>query len=209
MSDTAATTTTGNDQLANLKAALRLERERAKELRKLLGAESLPEAIEKVREWKGKIDEAGTLRAELESLRSQVASPDEKDATIAELRGKIRERDHRDAFRDAAVKAGVNSEHIADLYTLSGLKPSDDGAIAPDDFADFLASAKSSKAWAFASPQPPGQSDNPGQPLAPTPPGPGLHRGQPERTEPPRDARAEALDRLKSVTGRANPFRIA
>jgi hypothetical protein len=57
--------------------------------------------------------------AELESLLSDVPSPDESAARVAELEGKLRQRDHMDAFRRLAAEK-IRPEALEDAYTLSG-----------------------------------------------------------------------------------------
>lgn len=102
---------------------------------KLLGGESVDDALARL----------GTV---LEEHGRASTTPDEKDATIADLRGQIASRDHKDAFRKAAGEAGVKPGSVDDLYSLSGLKPGE-GEAKAEDFAGFLASAKEGRSWAF------------------------------------------------------------
>jgi hypothetical protein len=55
------------------------------------------------------------------------AEPHELQAQVNEYRGKLRDRDHRDKFRELAAAAGVtHSKALDDLYALSGYKPEAD-----------------------------------------------------------------------------------
>lgn len=119
--------------------------------------------------------EGKDLRARSSSLEEQVqhltsdrdgwkqkaeSGPQELQARIAELEGQVRQRDHRDAFRQAATTSGVSPAFVDDLYTLSGLKPGDAPA-QPGEFAEFFAAAQTSRPWAFGASPPPGQSGTP------------------------------------------------
>lgn len=68
------------------------------------------------------------LDAEKEELEKQLAAaPDEWRMQYEDLRGKLRERDHRDAFSEAAKARGIRDESkIKALYTLSGYTPESD-----------------------------------------------------------------------------------
>ena len=54
------------------------------------------------------------------------AAPSEKDAQIAELSGKIRERDHRDAWKDAIGKDLHEKASVDDVWAKVGYKPEAD-----------------------------------------------------------------------------------
>lgn len=106
------------------------------------------------------------IRTDLEKLQAQVTTltterdkwkataesvPGEQSQRVADLEGQLRQRDHRDGFRAAALAAGVKSEAVDDLYALSGLKPGD-AAPKPEDFTEALTTAKAARAWAFGEP---------------------------------------------------------
>ena len=55
------------------------------------------------------------------------AEPHELQAQVDEYKGKLRDRDHRDKFRELGRKAGVTADKaLDDLYQLSGYKPEAD-----------------------------------------------------------------------------------
>jgi outer membrane murein-binding lipoprotein Lpp len=107
--------------------------------------------------------EKKTLRTDLEKAQGQVTSltterdtwkqkaesaPGEQSQRITDLEGQLRQRDHRDGFREAALAAGVKPEAVGDLYQLLGVKPGDT-APKPEDFAEPLKAARTARAWAF------------------------------------------------------------
>lgn len=121
---------------------------------------------------KGELDtlkaQVGTLTTERDQWQAKAtAAPDDLTKEIGDLRGQLSQRDHRDAFKQAAAKAGVAPDRVDDLYGLSGLKPGDQPAT-PEDFADYLATAKESRPWAFGGASPSGGStgDEGGNPFA-------------------------------------------
>lgn len=103
------------------------------------------------------------LRTDLEQLQGQVttltterdgwkqkaeAAPGEQSQRVADLEGQLRQRDHRDGFREAALAAGVKPEAVGDLYQLLELKPGD-APPKPEDFAEPLKTARAARGWAF------------------------------------------------------------
>ena len=200
---------------ANLEVALDMERKKTRELRKVLGVDSVEEALEAVKSLSESAKRVPGLEKEL--AVAQKGTPDEKDATIKELQGKLRARDFRDGFTKSAPE-NVNAKHLDSLYKLSELQPPEEGDITPDHFKDFWAKAPESFDWAFLKPESQGQSGSAGssvngaagqQRINPTPPGQGVTRGEPERNQQARDPRAAALSQLQATTGHGNPFRIA
>jgi hypothetical protein len=207
------------DQIANLKAALKQERGRTKELRDALGVESIADAAAKVRQLSEAAGKVETLQKELE--QNQGIDPDEKDELIADLWQQLRGRDHRAAFEKEAAKHGVKSELLDDLYDLGKFEVPDEGDIAPEIFADYFASAKERRAYAFASPEPaasmPGSvgphgatNTAPAKPIAqPAQPGPGVVRGGADVSRPTTTADAVAAQ-FEALRGpNAHPGRIA
>jgi FtsZ-binding cell division protein ZapB len=101
--------------------------------------------------------ERDALKAQIDQLTADrdgwkqkaEATPGETQAKLEALQGQLRQRDHLDTFKAEALKAGVNPAAVADLYRLSGLTPPEEGEPKPEDFAGFLASAKTERAWAF------------------------------------------------------------
>jgi hypothetical protein len=156
---------------ANLQAALKQARTEAKALKERAATvEAQVKTLEGDRDgWKAKAESAPTDHAK----------------TIADLSGKIRQRDHRDAFRAACAAAGVRPERVDALYKLIGGAPPDAGEIAADAFAEPLTAAKAEHDWAFgeSSPtavgQPAGTGSGP-SPVPPTAPPPGAGRGAPD-----------------------------
>jgi hypothetical protein len=145
-----------------------------------------------------------TLREETEGLKAQLAQvaaerdeyktafesePHELQAQVDEYRGKLRDRDHRDKFRELGKAAGVTeSKALDDLYQLSGYKPEKDeidektiqAAIdATLQGRDWLKSPVAAAGSANGKPAGagtvPGQGS--GQPAPPLQPGPGASRG--------------------------------
>jgi hypothetical protein len=103
---------------------------------------------------------------EHEALAAQAnAGPEELTARIKELEGSIAARDYKDTFKTAALKSGVHPDKVDDLLSLSGLKPGDEPA-KPEDFADFLSTAKEARSWAFAEAS---QTGGQASPVAATP----------------------------------------
>lgn len=139
-------------------------------------------------ERRAAVEERDGLRAEVRKLEADrdgwkekaEAAPSDYQKQVAELEGKIRDRDYRDGFRSEAIKAGVRPEAVDDLYQLSGLTPPPDGELDPAKLAEFLSAAKSSRGWAFGatSPEPPGQWDSTQGP----PPGSGRSVSAPPAT---------------------------
>ncbi len=149
--------------------------------------------------------EAKAAKAEVETMASQVktlaaerdtlattakAGPEDLLKQVAELKGQLSTRDHRDAFRQAASAAGVAPAAMDDLYSLSGLKPGDAPA-KPEDFSAYFTEAKNARPWAFTgeSASAGSQTATPNQGaasqglgLVPTVPPPGSGRGASDRS---------------------------
>jgi hypothetical protein len=136
----------------NKDAALAQARYKLKLWRKALNVESIDDVEPKIRQLTEAASKKEALEAEVSDLRSKLGTPDEKDKLVADLRGQIRQRDFRDAFKAEAAKAGVKPEHAEKLLKLSDLAPPDEGEIGPELFAGYLASAKTADAWAFGEP---------------------------------------------------------
>lgn len=204
-------------KVAELEAALKGEREKTRSVRKALGIESITDAPDRIRELMTAAKEVDGLKSSIEAAKASAATPDEKDKRIAELQGKIRERDASDAWKAAATKAGVNPALADDLRKLLDVRPPEDGEITPDAFTPlFTDELKAARPWAFASPADSsttntaaaaGQSAASGTapvngrsgavPALPAlPPGPGVSRGAPETHADPQTA---ARDRLRSM----------
>lgn len=131
------------DKNSNLNAALKQSRIEVREYKPLIAEldEQLKQARVERDQWKTKAE----------------AGPTEQSARIVELEGLLAGRDHRDAFRAAAITAGVDSHFVDDLYTLSGLKPGD-SPVKPENFVEFFTAAKTARPWAFGNTQPSGQN---------------------------------------------------
>lgn len=201
-------------KVAELEAALKGEREKTRSVRKALGIESITDAPDRIRELMTAAKEVDGLKSSIEAAKASAATPDEKDKRIAELQGKIRERDASDAWKAAATKAGVNPALADDLRKLLEVRPPEDGEITPDTFMSlFTEELKAARPWAFASPADPSTAAAAGQsaasgaapvngrsgavPALPAlPPGPGVSRGAPETHADPQTA---ARDRLRSM----------
>jgi hypothetical protein len=130
------------------------------------------------------------MSSERDTLAARAASgPEDLLKQVAELKGQIAARDHRDGFKAAAMAAGVSPTAMDDLYALSGLKPGDDPA-KPEDFVAYLTEAKTARPWAFTgeSPSASGQTQagTAGSQgtlaLAATQPPPGAGRGAPDHS---------------------------
>jgi hypothetical protein len=115
------------------------------------------------------------------------AEPHALQAQVNEYRGKLRDRDHRDKFRELAAAAGVtNPKALDDLYQLSGYKPEAD-EIDEKKLTAAIGQALQGRDW-LKSPAPAADAAN-GQPagsgtqtaqgarLATLQPGPGASRG--------------------------------
>lgn len=131
-----------------------------------------------------------TLASERDTLAAQAsAGPEDLLKQVAELKGQIAARDHRDGFKAAAVAAGVAPSALDDLYALSGMKPGDDPA-KPEDFVAYLTEAKTARPWAFTGEAPSSsgqtQAGTAGTQgtlaLAATQPPPGAGRGAPDHS---------------------------
>lgn len=159
---------------ANLRAALKESRGKLKT------------STERIATLEKEHGQAVEQRDKLEAAAK--AAPSEQGKRIAELEQQLRQRDHRDAFSAAARKAGVSPDHVDDLYRLSGLTPPESGEITADSFGEFLGTAKTSRAWAFAaSPDAGGSSGGAGNAGPSQPPprptqGPGGSQGAPDKT---------------------------
>jgi hypothetical protein len=173
----------------------------------------------KNRRLKGK-----TLSEELDAARAQIvtltserdglmtaakAQPHELQAQVDEYRAKLRDRDHRDKFKQLATAAGVTQDKaLDDLWSLSGYRPEQD-AIDETKITAAITSTLSGRDWLKAAPA---LVDANGQPTeagkaaaeaaanATRSPGPGANRG----TEAGNNDREAALEAKYP-----NAFRIA
>jgi predicted nuclease with TOPRIM domain len=117
--------------------------------------------------------------------------PSELQAQVEEYRGKLRDRDHRDKFKELATAAGVTApKAIEDLYQLSGYKPEKD-EIDEQTIQAAIGSTLQGRDWlkspttaaGAANGQPAGSGTRTGQapgqatPQPPLQPGPGASRG--------------------------------
>jgi hypothetical protein len=115
------------------------------------------------------------------------AEPHELQVQVDDLRGKLRDRDHRDRFRELGRKAGVTADKaLDDLYQLSGYKPEADD-IDEGKLTAAISQTLQGRDW-LKSPAPAADAAN-GQPagsgtqtaqgarLATLQPGPGASRG--------------------------------
>ena len=90
-----------------------------------------------------------TVEKDRDALKAKAESgPADLVAKIKDLEGSLAARDHKDTFRDEALKAGVKESKVKDLYKLLDLKPGD-AAVKAEDFAASLAAAKEAHDWAF------------------------------------------------------------
>jgi FtsZ-binding cell division protein ZapB len=178
-------------------------------------------------EAKGRRHKNKSLQEEVDGLKAQVASlaterdglkaaataqPHELQTKIDELQGKLRDRDHRDKFRELAKAKGVTQEKaLDDLWQLSGYKPDADEIDEPKLTA-AITSALAGRDWLKAAApdgangQPPGGGTQSPQGGANgnRQPGPGANRGS--------GAGDNAIDtdaQFRAVTGHGNAFRIA
>lgn len=101
------------------------------------------------------------LTGDLDAAVKARGTPDEKDATIAELRGEITTGKHKAAFRRLLKDAGGREDAADALYKDLDYKADGD----PDDakIKAAIEAAKPSRAWAWAAPaaEPPGGGANP------------------------------------------------
>lgn len=117
--------------------------------------------------------------------------PSELQSQLDEYRGKLRDRDHRDKFRELATAAGVTApKALDDLYALSGYKPEADD-IDAGKIQAAIGSALQGRDWlkspntgAVAPNGPPaaagtrtGQAPGQATQQPPLQPGPGASRG--------------------------------
>jgi hypothetical protein len=130
---------------AKLNAALKSERKRQEAVRKALAVDSWDQVDGAL----AKLREGGKAAQELERLKAQALSPDDKDKRIADLEGAIKTRDFSDKFRAEAIAAGVDPKRVDKLLKVSDLKPPD-GELKDGHFKDYLAKAKESDDWAFS-----------------------------------------------------------
>lgn len=140
-----------------LNVALRVERKDAKAVK-----EQLDDVLAKVDEEFGAFDtekeELSTKLAEYEAKAN--AAPDEKDATIKELQGKILERDHRDAWKTAIGPELSDKADISDVWSKAQYKPEGE----PPDAAkitEWVGKAKEAAPYLFRTPDPAGKAGAP------------------------------------------------
>jgi chromosome segregation ATPase len=138
------------------------------------------------------------VEAERDEYKAAFESePHELQAQVNEYRGKLRDRDHRDKFRELATAAGVTeTKALDDLYQLSGYKADADEINEPKIQA-AIAGALQGRDW-LKSPAPGAGAPN-GRPAAagtqtaqaasqatqPLQPGPGASRGGASRQDTP------------------------
>jgi predicted nuclease with TOPRIM domain len=117
------------------------------------------------------------------------SEPSELQAQVNEYRGKLRDRDHRDKFKELAQAAGVTEKKaLDDLYQLSGYKPEADD-IDEKKITAAISTALQGRDWlkspATGAAAPNGQpaaagtqtGQTAGQATSPLQPGPGASRG--------------------------------
>jgi hypothetical protein len=127
-----------NNELLNEKSSLKTA------LREARG--KLKEALDRAEKAEAQV---GTLAADRDGWKQKAeAGPDDLRKQIADLQGQLAGRDHKDAFRAAALAQGAKPEKVDKLYKLLELKPGDAPA-KPEDFAEALAAAKEADDWAF------------------------------------------------------------
>jgi FtsZ-binding cell division protein ZapB len=130
--------------------------------------------------------QVATLTSDRDGLKAQVdAKPGELQGEVDKLRGEIRDRDHKDAFRRLAKTAGVNEAALDDAWQLSGYKPEGD-QLDEAKITAAITSTLSGRDWLKAAPAPDGANGTPGASgtippprgaNATLPPGPGANRG--------------------------------
>jgi FtsZ-binding cell division protein ZapB len=143
------------------------------------------EAKDRRHENKALTAQVAELTADRDGWKSKAeAEPNALQARVDELTGKIRERDHRDAFGKVAGALKVSDPaRQADLWALSGYKPESD---APDEsrITATIQGALKGRSWLVDVPEPDGSTTAPGgangASATPRPavPGPGADRGQ-------------------------------
>src|SRR4051812_1518353 len=126
-----------------------------------------------------------TLTTERDTFKAQAqAQPGELKAEIDLYKGKLRDRDHKDKFRDLAKAAGVNESAIEDAYQLSGYKPEAD-AIDEAKITAVITQTLQGRDWLKAAPAQgangqsgaSGTQTGQGAGQATLPQGPGANRG--------------------------------
>jgi hypothetical protein len=148
------------------------------------------EARDRRHELKAQKEAFDALTKERDQFKAQAAlDPENLRAQLADATGKLRERDHRDAFAKVAKAQKVTDPNrIADLYALSGYKP--DGDQADEAKLTEVITAALKGRPHFLDPPPAGagttapggaQGANGAQPSGK--PGPGAERGQSTQTE--------------------------
>ncbi len=107
------------------------------------------------------------LAAERDKYKAAIeAKPGELQATVDELRGRLRDRDHRDRFQTLARKAGVaEGKALDDLWQLSGYKPESDD-IDESKITAAIGTALEGRDWLKAAPAPEGTNGKGGQTAA-------------------------------------------
>lgn len=120
-----------------LRRALKEERAQTREIRELLGAESIGEARARLGELVETAEGWDTVLDRLEGYEQQALSPDDKDRRIAELQGEIATGAHRRAFDGVKLAEGAT---LDDLWTKLEYKAEGDAPTA-DQVAAMLESA--------------------------------------------------------------------
>jgi FtsZ-binding cell division protein ZapB len=192
------------DELTNESASLKTEAKSRRHKNK-----SLQEELD------GLKTQVDAITKERDSLKAaSTARPGELQAIIDDLRGQIRTRDHRDAFKRLAKDAGARTEDTAltDLWNASGYKADSDTiddakitaaiteALAGRDYLKAVAASDEANEEAARAAQQTAHGAANGN----RQPGPGANRGSGAG-----DPAAENDARFKVLTGHGNSFRIA
>jgi hypothetical protein len=129
----------------------------------------------------------GEIAAERDEYKTAIeAEPHELQKQVDEYRGKLRDRDHRDKFRELARTQGVTHDKaLDDLWSLSGYK-ADADTVDETKLTAAITGALAGRDWLKATPAPAGANGTAGAPATTAaqsaaevtrPPGPGATRG--------------------------------
>lgn len=140
-------------QKSDLDVALRIARKEKKEIKAQFDELSAKYETD----TKGFDSEKTELAKKVEEYEAKFkAAPDEKDATIGELKAKLLERDHRDAWKDAIGSELHEKASVEKLWREIEYKP--DGDPDPAKITEFVSKAKESAPYLFRPTDPAGQA---------------------------------------------------
>jgi hypothetical protein len=141
---------------ADLHAALKIERKEHKSLK-----EQHDDLLSKVdAEFEAVDAEKAELTSKLQEYESKFkAAPDEKDATITELQGKILERDHRDAWNKVIGSELHDKASVEKLWREVEYKP--EGEPDPAKITEWVGKAKEAAPYLFRPTDPAGKAGGP------------------------------------------------